>query len=113
MPNTFSSGDPGYKHAIEVAVKKIQRFLPAKSTAELIYSKNPVDEYQRLVNIGTIKEFSPWTGSGVPALATVPTGGTAGEFYFRTDTPGTASQRIYACTVSGTPSAIGTFVAVA
>jgi hypothetical protein len=36
-------------------------------------------------------------GSGVPTAQA----GMAGWYYFRTDTPGTVGQRIYACTVGG------------
>jgi len=39
-------------------------------------------------------------GSAVPAIA-----GTAGDFFFRTGTPGTANQRVYICTVSGAAGA--------
>jgi hypothetical protein len=35
-------------------------------------------------------------GSGAPAIA-----GAVGDYYFRRDTPGTANQRIYICTVAG------------
>jgi hypothetical protein len=34
---------------------------------------------------------SLWSGSGAPATGL----GSVGDYYFRTDTPGTASQRIY------------------
>jgi hypothetical protein len=47
------------------------------------------------------------SGSGAP---TTPNGNnpTAGDYYFRTDTPGTANQRIYVCTVGGaTPTWVG------
>ena len=40
------------------------------------------------------------SGTGAPTIA-----GTAGDFYFRTDTPTTADQRIYVCTVSGAAGA--------
>lgn len=36
------------------------------------------------------------SGTGAPTIA-----GTAGDFFFRTDTPTTADQRIYVCTVTG------------
>lgn len=44
------------------------------------------------------------SGSGAPTIA-----GTAGDFYFRTDTPSTANQRIYVCTATGNP---GTWVGI-
>lgn len=49
------------------------------------------------------------SGSGAPSNPTgVSTGPTAGDLYFRTDTPGTANQRIYICTVGGgTPTWVG------
>ena len=40
------------------------------------------------------------SGTGAPTIA-----GTAGDFYFRTDTPTTADQRIYICTVTGAAGA--------
>lgn len=47
------------------------------------------------------------SGSGVPGIA-----GAVGDYYFRTDTPGTATQRIYVCTVAGAAGA-ATWVATA
>lgn len=41
---------------------------------------------------------SIWMGSGVPSASTT---AVAGDYYFRTDTPSTANQRIYICTVGG------------
>lgn len=114
MP-TYSSGDPGYKHRNEFFANIVKKFFPAKALSTLLYDPMGAEaEYHRQRNLGTIKEHSAisWVGSGVPANATVPNGGTAGDFYYRTDTPGTANQRIYICTVSGTPGAIGTFVAL-
>ena len=40
------------------------------------------------------------SGTGAPTIA-----GTAGDFFFRTDTPSTANQRIYVCTVTGAAGA--------
>lgn len=40
------------------------------------------------------------SGTGAPTIA-----GTAGDFFFRTDTPTVADQRIYVCTVSGAAGA--------
>ena len=40
------------------------------------------------------------SGTGAPTIA-----GTAGDFFFRTDTPTTADQRIYICTVTGAAGA--------
>jgi hypothetical protein len=116
MPSIFGQSDPGYKHAIENAVKKLTRFNPAKKTQDFIYAKDPVAELQRQINIGNITVFDPYTGSGAPSLSTVPNGGQLGDYYFRTDTPGTASQRIYTCTVAGTvtngTATLGTWVAL-
>ena len=36
------------------------------------------------------------SGAGAPTIA-----GTAGDYFFRTDTPTVADQRIYVCTVTG------------
>lgn len=46
-------------------------------------------------------------GSGAPTGQSFAS--TAGDLYIRTDTPGTASQRLYACTAGGTP---GTWTAL-
>ena len=40
------------------------------------------------------------SGTGAPTIA-----GTAGDIFFRTDTPTTADQRIYICTVAGAAGA--------
>lgn len=47
-------------------------------------------------------------GSPIGAFA-----GTAGQFYFRKDTPAVAGQRIYICTVTGANAAATTWVATA
>lgn len=49
------------------------------------------------------------SGSGAPSNPSgVSAGPTAGDLYFRTDTPSTANQRIYICTVGGgTPTWVG------
>jgi len=41
-----------------------------------------------------------YSGSGTPTIA-----GALGDLYFRSDTPGTANQRIYACTTAGAAGA--------
>jgi hypothetical protein len=107
----FTAGDPTYKHRAEWFGKKLARFFPNITAADKVYS-NTEAEYFRQLNLGVAKEPTFWAGSGVPALATVPNGGTAGDLYVRTDTPGTSSQRLYFCTVSGTSAALGTFVAL-
>jgi len=113
MPQV-SAGAPGYKQRHERFANKLLKYFPTKTFGQFFYDPmEPESEWERQVNQGNIKIFEPWTGSGAPALGTVPTGGSVGEFYFRTDTPGTASQRIYVCTVAGTTSAIGTFVGIA
>lgn len=108
----FTGSDPAYKHALEYFTNKVQRFFPDRATADLIYQR-PEEEYMRLVNLGTIKEPNFYVGAGVPALATVPNGGRVNDYYFRSDALGVAGTRIYVCTVAGTSSAIGTFVATA
>lgn len=50
-----------------------------------------------------------WSGTGAPASGTVGTG-RVGDWYLRRDTPSTANQRVYLCTVAGTP---GTWTAIA
>ena len=50
-----------------------------------------------------------YMGSGVPSATTV-NPGRIGDLYMRKDTPSTANQRIYMCTVAGTP---GTWVGIA
>lgn len=110
MPQ-FNASDPAYKHVIEYFTNKIMRFIPTRTLAETIYQR-PEEEYMRLVNLGTIKEPTLYSGTGVPALATVPNGGRVGDYYFRLD-PGAAGARIYVCTVAGTSAALGTFVGTA
>jgi hypothetical protein len=112
MTNNYTAGDPPYKHKTEWFGKKLARFFPNRTAADNEYT-NTEAEYFRQLNLGVVKEATIWTGSGVPALSTVPNGGTAGDLYVRTDTPGTSSQRLYFCTVSGTSAALGTFVALA
>lgn len=111
MPQ-FNASDPAYKHVIEYFTNKIMRFIPTRTLAETIYQR-PEEEYMRLVNLGTIKEPSFYVGSGVPALATVPNGGRVNDYYFRSDALGVAGTRIYVCTVAGSSTAIGTWVATA
>lgn len=57
----------------------------------------------------TIGGLQIWGGASAPTASTV---GTAivGDWYFRSDTPNTANQRVYICTVAGAP---GTWTAVA
>jgi hypothetical protein len=43
-----------------------------------------------------------YMGSGLPSGTTVNTG-QVGDIYLRVDTPSTVSQRVYICTVAGTP----------
>jgi len=50
-----------------------------------------------------------YMGSGVPSGTTV-NPGRVGDLYMRKDTPSTSNQRIYMCTVAGTP---GTWVGIA
>jgi len=50
-----------------------------------------------------------YLGSGVPSGTTV-NPGRVGDLYMRSDTPSIANQRIYMCTVAGTP---GTWVGIA
>lgn len=114
MP-TFSAGDPGYKHRNESFATKVKRFFPSKVLSTLLYEPMGAEaEYFRQKNLGTIVECvdNSYVGSGAPSLTTVPNGGVVGNFYYRTDTPGTAGQRIYVCTVSGTSTAIGTWVEI-
>lgn len=109
----FKSGDAGYKHRAELFANRVKKYFPTRNLNALINDPmGPEQEFDRQVNLGNIKLFEPWTGAGAPALARIPTGGAVGEFYFRTDTPSTANQRIYICTVAGTASALGTFVGI-
>ena len=48
-------------------------------------------------------------GTGAPSSTTVGTA-SVGDLYLRKDTPSTANQRLYVCTVAGTP---GTWTAIA
>lgn len=108
----FTGSDPAYKHKLEYFTNKVRRYFPSKTVGELIYGK-PEEEYQRLVNLGTVKDPLDriWIGSGAPALATVPNGGTVGDIYIRTDTPTNVKQRFYICTVGTGNGTLGTWVA--
>lgn len=44
-----------------------------------------------------------WSGSGVPGAGTIGGAAQIGDIYIRTDTPTTSNQRVYHCTVAGTP----------
>ncbi|USL89100.1 hypothetical protein SEA_CASSEROLE_18 [Arthrobacter phage Casserole] len=106
-------GSPGYQHRNERFANRIKKYFPSKNLNQLIASPMGAEqEFDRQANMGNILLFEPYTGSGAPSLSTVPNGGVAGDYYFRTGTPSTANQRIYICTVSGTSSAIGTFVGI-
>jgi len=106
-------GSPGYMHRNERFANRLKKYFPSKNLNQLLAAPfGNEQEFDRQVNMGNIKVFEPYTGTGVPALATVPSGGSVGEFYFRTDTPSTANQRIYICTVAGTSTALGTFVGI-
>lgn len=115
MASTFKSGDAGYKHTSENFAKRVLRFFPTKKLEQLLYDPMGSEaEFNRQKNLGVIKECfdNNWVGSGAPSLTNVPTGGNAGEYYFRTDTPGTANQRIYICTVGTGNGTLGTWVAL-
>lgn len=57
---------------------------------------------------GTAAGMRTYSGTGAPSASTVGTAA-VGDRYLRRDTPGTAGQRLYRCTVAGSP---GTWVAV-
>ena len=61
------------------------------------FGNGPVTLTQKGSNIAGASLSS---GTGAPTIA-----GTAGDIFFRTDTPTTADQRIYVCTVSGAAGA--------
>jgi hypothetical protein len=112
----YNANDPAYKHANESYAVRLRRFFPAKALAALLYDPMGAEaEFFRQKNLGTLIECSDnsFVGSGVPSLATVPNGGVVGNYYFRTDTPGTATQRIYVCTVGTGNGTLGTWVATA
>lgn len=111
----YKAGDAGYKHTSENFAKRILRFFPTKTLVGLLYDPMGAEaEFNRQKNLGVIKECIDisYAGTGVPSLVNIPNGGTAGEFYFRTDTPGTANQRIYICTVGTGSGTLGTWVAL-
>lgn len=58
---------------------------------------------------GTGTGASWWSGTGAPSGTTVGTAA-VGDLYLRRDTPSTAGQRVYVCTVAGSP---GTWSAIA
>lgn len=55
---------------------------------------------------GTANGMRLWSGTGVPSSTTVGNG-QVGDRYLRRDTPLTALQRVYRCTVAGTPGTWG------
>lgn len=58
---------------------------------------------------GTSAGMRIWSGTGAPSSTTVGDG-RVGDLYLRRDTPSTANQRLYRCTVLGTP---GTWAGIA
>ncbi len=76
---------------------------PGGSTAEStqVYNNGDLSAYGSIQPNNAAKINS---GTGAPTIA-----GTAGDFFFRTDTPSTSLQRIYVCTVTGSP---GTWVGI-
>lgn len=69
------------------------------SPAQLVGSQNP--PCLELPD-GTASGWRLWGGTGAPGASTVGTS-RVGDWYLRKDTPSTASQRIYVCTVAGAP----------
>ena len=63
----------------------------------ILFGNGPVTLSQKGSSIAGASLSS---GTGAPTIA-----GTAGDFFFRTDTPTTTNQRIYVCTVSGAAGA--------
>jgi hypothetical protein len=60
--------------------------------------------------IATTDQFnSIWGPAAGAPTATIVGATITGDFYWRTDTPGTANQRLYVCTAGGTP---GTWVGI-
>lgn len=51
-----------------------------------------------------------WSGTGVPTTAGKVGTARVGDWYLRRDTPSTANQRVYVCSVAGSP---GTWVGIA
>lgn len=127
----FSGSDPQYKHLNEYFATKLMRLAPGLNKNLLINDlMTPWAQYYKALNLGSVTGINGqngsvaitanvepriWSGSGAPALATVPDGGLIGDLYIRTDTPGTVNQRLYLCTASGTitngVATLGTFVA--
>lgn len=62
-----------------------------------LFKRGGLNEPSAGSTAGTAKISS---GTGVPTIA-----GTAGDLYIRKDTPTTANQRLYFCTVTGVAGA--------
>ncbi len=75
------------------------RTVTLKNTRGVVFGDNENGTWEGAIHSGT---GTPATFFGVQPHQ-------AGEYFFRTDTPGSANQRIYVCTVAGSP---GTWVGI-
>ena len=121
------TGKVDYRHALKIygsdaTTVPIKSDSPSNTSVNLIEIGKggnvgfSVDQYSNVVaggvlandklragataSIGWNTRTSMWSGSGAPTIA-----GTRGDIYFRTDTPATANQRIYICSVAGAAGA--------
>jgi hypothetical protein len=83
-------GAPGSSNPLQVDILGAQWFRVDGSSGSGVFKGS--------VQINNASTCS--SGTGAPTIA-----GTAGDFFFRTDTPSTANQRIYVCTVTGAAGA--------
>ena len=82
------------------------------STAILLNSPASIDTSGRVSHFQLVSQFTGAVGNKITQGSGAPStpGGnpTVGDFYLRTDTPGTSGQRIYICTVGGSaPTWVG------
>lgn len=87
---------PGTTQLAALALQAIPFLAPISSSALTTWN-------------GAIFGGKIWGGTGVPTTAMASTAAAIGDLYIRTDTPSTTNQRLYMCSVAGTP---GTWVAL-
>lgn len=84
-------------------ITKNVSYFAQNSTGQTVSGVNPDGSLQSGSNVGGSGVIGAkiWSGTGAPNLPGNTSNPTAGDLYIRTDTPSTANQRIYICTVGG------------
>lgn len=104
LVGVWPSGSPTYQISINDVAASLTSFtVPSRNvTADSTIDGNLIlsgtGAQQGQLQLGGAATFS--SGSGTPTIA-----GATGDYFFRTDTPGTTGQRIYVCTVAGAAGA--------